>query len=606
MPTGDQFVHLVNKKLLGVSSFADFFLNYVRSTFTSFVAAVYNKDGTYGETRLAITGTGSALSIADGTGTDGSGHLLVVGSGEKDLPWPDDGDTYQVALHYDERPVGVQVNPRTGFPEYQNWQEVVGIRGVPDTVTVVSGHLRVDVSSLLQSKVSFAGRTCLLWLTTPNGGALTEEIAIEERTIQWDSGSLTNFIDTVGLLGSVLGETNEALYQALILGPTFRSDNDLESADGYWFIGEVYGTSSLTADVSGQRLITKSLSDLLEYLVYSNVVNTFTTTQRFEPLSVVPGVRAQGLAIGSSASYAIEAYGASITDAVAEAAIYALGGGAGSEVAPGVVAIGGAGATGAPGIRATGGNGTSSYGGSGGEFQGTGVMALGIKATGGAEGRGGEFYGGSGAAAGVHGEGGLNGGAGVEGYGGTNYGPGGIFTARASNSQGVQGYGYGSGQGLAGIGGNNLSGKGAAGVYGVGGTGSTDGGAGVEGLGTGTGEGGAFHGGVTAGTGVKATSGANGYGVDAVASGATGVALRGRNVDGVAVYGYGLIGVSAVGHAAGIGLMVEGGADAPAIQIVPISSTPSSAINGSLWFDSTNGLCLRVGGANYRVNITAL
>ena len=49
--TGDQYVNLVLKRLLGVGSFRDEVLEYLRKQVTDLYTRVYNKDGTYGETK---------------------------------------------------------------------------------------------------------------------------------------------------------------------------------------------------------------------------------------------------------------------------------------------------------------------------------------------------------------------------------------------------------------------------------------------------------------------------------------------------------------------------------------------------------------------------
>lgn len=545
--TGAQFIHLATKKLMGVTSFKEYFFDYIRTAFTDMVAAVFNKDGTFGDLALEISESGSLLSIDDGTGTDGAGHFMEITATEKDVPWPRDGE-YSVGLKYAERPVGIQINPRTGRPEYQNWQEAIGERGEPDEVVDMSGtHLRITVDSLGESAVTMAGRTALVWLATPAPGATTEGIAIEECIVVFDAG--TNYIDTVGLLGNTTADIDTLHYQVLILGPTIRSD-DLEAVAGYWFIGWVDYSGSFVFDGGDQRLIVKSLSDLVDHLVYSNVRNTFTETQTIDMTDAVTLDEALVIDGGPSASTALHINAG--TGATTAGAINAFASGADA------IAIAGHG--GNTGIK---GEGT----GHGGDFAGGGA---GVIAYGNAEGGdGGHFHGsddgtdpadgleatGGNAGPGLKATGGYDGGDGIIAKGGATVGGcGGIFEARAGNTNGLETTGYGSGNGLnatAGASGNGVRATGPTGVLGVG---------------TGTGaRGGSFSGNGT----FEALS---------VQQNGTGPAVK----------------------------LTNSGAQGD-LELHYRSAHPGSAANAQIWWHDTDGLCFMVGGVAYKITgVTAI
>lgn len=497
MSTGNQFVHLSDKKLLGVTSYQERFFGYLKSKMTEIFAAVWSLNGTFdsGGTPINFSFSAGQLTIDDGTGTDGSGHILVVGATEKNVAW-DRADECHVGLHYTERPVGIQINPRSGLPEYQDWKEIVGVSAEPDSVSVVSGHLRLDISSLVgESAVSFAGRQCLVWRNTPSSGALTEAIAIEQCTVAF---STNNYIDTTGMLGaSAAGDAN--LYTVCLLGPTIRSDVDLSTVPGYWYLGVVSNDGGFDSDVDGQRVIRKSLSDLLEYLVYSNVVNTFTRGQQIDPTVNEYGIDVTGGATGGAAHAAINAVGGMSMGNAAPAiiatagnanasAIVAVGKGAapaldvscdGSREA--IIATGG---TDGDGIVAQGGTGTYR-------------TPAGITTTGGAtNGPGGVGYG-------------VGSGAGFKGYGGAGAGPGGLFYGGTYGGRGIISYGNGIGAEI--YGGTNSEGA----IIQANGTGN-----GLEVTAGATGKGGYFEGGATAnggsgedvGAAIHAKGGATGPG----------------------------------------------------------------------------------------------
>lgn len=292
MLTGDQYLNVVAKRLLGTQSFKDYFLDYLKDSQTEILKRTWSRDGTFHTTtKVAISGAGANKIdlTSDREGTDGSGHVLKTDSTYcADVFFENStGSDYDVALKYVERPDGVQINPRTGWPEYLRWEETWGEVDDPHTVTDQGGgvvRLRLP-TSLCDNDRTHAGRKCLVWMKSPAKSATTEGVAIEELTVAFGGGF--NYIDTTSAsLGQDTISTTEADYSVLLLGPTIARENekDLEAAADYWYIGEVAGNTSGTPfsfDTTDQWLITKSLSDYLDHLVYDNVENTFTEKQSF-------------------------------------------------------------------------------------------------------------------------------------------------------------------------------------------------------------------------------------------------------------------------------------------------------------------------------------
>lgn len=397
MATGDKFTNIVQKRLMGRDSWKDYFLDYLKDKLiVPLFARIYNKDGSYGSTtKVSIEAGASDDQISLKTspqpniyGTDGSGHLLRV-DGE-DPPYLTDvrfenetGNDYDVGNKYGERPSGVQINLRTGKPEYQRLEEAIGVADDPVSVVDQGGdefRFRLP-TSMCPGDRTCENRICLIWMKVPADGAVTEAIAIIEGIVSFGTYNYVDVDITTDGLGQATFSTDETKYTMMLLGPTIArtGDLDIEAADDYWYIGEVTGNGPAAAptgfDITDQRLITKSLSDLLENLVYDNVINTFTRKQIFAPTT-------------------------------AEEAINATGNGAN----PGVKSTGG-----------TNGNGQEGYGtgsGSGGYFKGGNTTGAGVVGEGGQGpgtgvlGKPGPVNGTSGVA--VHGDGSANGG----GYGG--------------------------------------------------------------------------------------------------------------------------------------------------------------------------------------------
>ena len=150
-------------------------------------------------------------------------------------------------------------------------------------------------------------------------------------------------------------------------------------------------------------------------------------------------------------------------------------------------------------------------------------------------------------------------GSGVAGLGGSASGVGLYGVGGNPNGSGVRGVGVGSGTGIIGAGG-------ASGGSGIAGTGGTADGMGVTGLGAGAGTGVRGTGGATSGNGVAGVGGApNGSGVHGLGTGTGyGVIGEGGTTSGSGVTGVGGtpngVGVSGTGSGTGTGLVGTGGA----------------------------------------------
>jgi hypothetical protein len=283
MTTGDKYSNIVSTRLMGSESFKDYFLDYLRNKQSDLLGRCYDKDGTFGTSKVAISASGNdefdlAASL---NGTDGSGHELQTDDTYcQDVQFENTNTIdYDIGLKYAIKPDGLQINPRDGMPIYERWEESIGESGDPTSVTDNGTNITFNINSLIDNNRTHENRKCLVWLDTPAAGATTEDVAVEECTVVYSGGN--NTITTTGLLGQSTVSTTASDYTVLLLGPTVTrsSELDLEAASEYWYIGHVTGTGAgnpptIPSDsVDDQRLVAYSVSDLIEdwFTLFVNV-----------------------------------------------------------------------------------------------------------------------------------------------------------------------------------------------------------------------------------------------------------------------------------------------------------------------------------------------
>lgn len=280
MGTGAEFTNFVFKRLLAVEDFSTRFLDFMLANFREVVLRVFATQGVFDE-KITLAGTATADEVEldqslDFRGTDQLGNIIgLAEAGSEDasagqiktfLVENTAAATYYVSLQYVERPVGIQINPRNGVPQYVKNVQAIGVKGDPDAVVDNGGSLTLTIDSVCESGHSHAGRTALVFMKTPVKGAITEAIAIESRTVTWNGSN--NRITTAALLGQETPSVNAADYSVILLGPTVRKTDTRDTA-GHLFIGTITGTgagSTLgSGDNTDQNLIDQSLSSLTLY-----------------------------------------------------------------------------------------------------------------------------------------------------------------------------------------------------------------------------------------------------------------------------------------------------------------------------------------------------
>lgn len=264
MSTGDKFLAIQPKRLLGYQDFGERFLDYLVARQDDFHERAFGIDGVFGGVPITISvHSGNLLQLDnDQAGTDNNGHMLEtdaeLSGRDVGLAFQNTGSVlYDLALHYAERPRGVQVNPRTAKPEFISWEETIGERADPDSVTDNGSTITFEVDAVVNpfspSVIDGGGRKCLVWKIQPGESALTEAVAVELCIVVFGTN---NEITTTGLLGQTTVSTTAADYQVLLLGPTIirNAIQDLETTAAYEFIGQLLGgTPPASFDISSQN-----------------------------------------------------------------------------------------------------------------------------------------------------------------------------------------------------------------------------------------------------------------------------------------------------------------------------------------------------------------
>jgi len=267
MTTNAEFVNLSPKRLLGTEDFRDRWFGFMRETIREGMERAFRVGGVY-DSAIGLAGDGANKIRLTGLQavTDGDGHFmdpsLAPNSG---LQFENAvGITYEVGLHYTTKPDGVQINPRTGFPEYERELETIGERAEPDAVVDNgNGTITFTVNSVTEAGVSNAGRQVMVFRKSPAKDGTLPGVAIETRSVVWSGGA--NKITTTGDLGQGAAiSTTASDYEVILLGPTIWRNGSVSSSGEHAFLGTVTGNGGTPAtfNTASQNVIDFSLSDI--------------------------------------------------------------------------------------------------------------------------------------------------------------------------------------------------------------------------------------------------------------------------------------------------------------------------------------------------------
>lgn len=280
MPTDDLLAYFTNKKLLPYDVMETYLFRYLKGLAETVLADQYRKSGVIDTQATVSSPATGQVSVAGAfTAMDGAGHHLEFGAADARLTAVPFENTTSIVYHMGLREVEivneVDVNPRTGAPEYRCSKETIGTLGTPDAVTDNGSNITLRVDSVTESGVSHAGRTVRVYLVTPQ--ALSWAGAYEDLTVSWTGTN--NEVTTSGLLGQTAGlvSTIAADYVVVEIGPVLvrQSTLDLRTATGVCFLAAITGNGggAPTIDHTDQRILTGSLSDLADITRYCPHLN---------------------------------------------------------------------------------------------------------------------------------------------------------------------------------------------------------------------------------------------------------------------------------------------------------------------------------------------
>jgi hypothetical protein len=207
----------------------------------------------------------NADRVMDGFGhiMDLSKYLTAIGVSELASFFENAlGVPYYVGIRYQNRPYDVERNPRSSEPEYPWFQDLIGEKGPPDSVSDFSTYIRLVINGILESGVDHSRRTAVVCLNNPVSP--DDSIAYFTGTVSY--GGSTNYIDIpyspgAGPLGQTSPEfpisTDELDYTVFIPGVSWFRNTDISTDDNYAFIGTVTGAGAgntpTVFDITGQR-----------------------------------------------------------------------------------------------------------------------------------------------------------------------------------------------------------------------------------------------------------------------------------------------------------------------------------------------------------------
>lgn len=259
MPTADRRLHMYPKRLLSLTSIEDNFFDFLNDEIDEVISAIFQ--GTAGvldtdEIELVAGSTNDKFSLGLTNAWNvvvGGGQIIdlsnITGAGiTTDVPFEDDGSSdYYVGIKFAEVNDGIEINSRTGDPEYPSFKQSYGEVDNPNSVADNTTYIRLVINNITESGVDHSGRTVRVWLADPVSGV--ESIAFFEGTSAYSSPN--NYVDipysgAAGPLGQDTSSnppsTTATDYLIFIEGASWKKNTDLRTVSDYAFIGIVTST----------------------------------------------------------------------------------------------------------------------------------------------------------------------------------------------------------------------------------------------------------------------------------------------------------------------------------------------------------------------------
>jgi len=273
MATKNEYTNIILKRLLDWDHLGAYLFDYMMDELRAAFARVYDKDGTFGSTKVTIAASGNdEFDLSSQQGTDGRGWFLESGllyssvDYEQNVPFENTNTViYDIGLRRALVPIGVHNGSRSGVPEYKRWQERIGKVGTPDSIgTGLSSNVYLNLpASICDNDRTHAGRKVLAWKVDPLSSE--EAVAIQLLTVEF-TGSVNRVLSN-DFFGGDSKDSTAANYRVCLLGPrvTRQSETPLQSESNTWYVGQIVGAGAgnppTSPSVANQRLIEYSLSD---------------------------------------------------------------------------------------------------------------------------------------------------------------------------------------------------------------------------------------------------------------------------------------------------------------------------------------------------------
>lgn len=250
MATGDRRLNIQDKMLITTIGLEDHFFDFIYKQTRDFIVRTFPASGIF-----AGTGTISSsspdifeMSALEGLWLDGYWAQVPFTS---NIPFENDtGVDYYVGVNFVEVPTVCQIRPLTSTPEYTAYEEQVGEFGNPTEAHNNGQNLIINVDSVTESGVSHEGRIVRIYKTQPTTTAIGwyEDCVIQYGTSASLYSSDTNYIETIGLLGQLVGYVSENPldYQCWLQGVSVFKNTDLSDRPTYpeyIYLGKMTGNA---------------------------------------------------------------------------------------------------------------------------------------------------------------------------------------------------------------------------------------------------------------------------------------------------------------------------------------------------------------------------
>lgn len=276
MPTGDKETRIYNKMLMSESKLGTHFLVFLHNLVNDLTQSSFLSSGTLSDKKIGLTSSTNdtfSLDLTDAQkvltgGCYGcGGHIVDLSLASSalitDYPFENANSvTYYVGILYQQVPDGIELNPRTGEPEYPYNEESFGEKGDPDSVTDGSTYIRLVINTILESSVDHSGRPVRVWLKNPVSPI--ESVAYYDGVVSYSSPN--NYVDIpYGPGAGPLGQTSPTFpisltasdYEVHVKGVSWFKNTDLRNEDEYAFIGTILGNGPSAIptgfDISDQK-----------------------------------------------------------------------------------------------------------------------------------------------------------------------------------------------------------------------------------------------------------------------------------------------------------------------------------------------------------------